>query len=151
MAGKGKQGNLRPCVEEGRFHAPEAANEAGRAPLSVMLAGRVGTHGASGAPQQNREASVWDSVSRCEQRSDTRPTHSLTQVMAAACESSRGPCFNNLGVQRAAPQAGALMGFAQPNGDGATCTGSWGPPELDSCEPKARFRLTVSVSVSVRE
>lgn len=71
------------CVEAGRFHAPEAAQEAGRAPLSVMLAGLVATHsGATGAPQQNRQASVWDSVSRHEQRSGTRPTHSLTQVMA---------------------------------------------------------------------
>lgn len=70
------------CVEAGRFHAPESAHEAGRAPLSVMLAGLVATHGAPGAPQQNRQASVWDSVSRHEQRSGTRPTHSLTQVMA---------------------------------------------------------------------
>ena len=70
------------CVEAGRFHAPKAAQQAGRAPLSVMLAGLVATHGAPGAPQQNRQASVWDSVSRHEQRSGTRPTHSLTQVMA---------------------------------------------------------------------
>lgn len=70
------------CVEAGRFHAPEAAQGAGRAPLSVMLAALDATHGAPGAPRQNRQASVWDSVSRHEQRSGTRPTHSLTQVMA---------------------------------------------------------------------
>lgn len=70
------------CVEAGRFHAAEVAQEAGRAPLSVMLAGLVASDGAPGAPQQNRQASVWDSVSRHEQRSGARPTHSLTQVMA---------------------------------------------------------------------
>lgn len=45
----------------------------------------------------------------------------------AACGPSRATAFNNLGVQRSAPLPGVLMGFAQPGGDGATCTGSWGP------------------------
>lgn len=67
------------CVEAGRFSNRQASRMAGRAPLSVVIAGMPRT----GRPQDRgrRQTQVWDAVSRQEGRSGTRPTHSLEQVM----------------------------------------------------------------------
>lgn len=67
------------CVEAGRFSDRQASRTAGRAPLSVVVAGMPG----AGRPQDRwrRQSQVWEAVSRQEGRSGTRPTHSLEQVM----------------------------------------------------------------------
>jgi hypothetical protein len=70
------------CVEQGRFHSPVQSRMSGRAPISVLLAGRsiVGQRN-WGRGSSGRQNFVWDSVRRQESRSGARPTSSLEQVM----------------------------------------------------------------------
>lgn len=63
------------CVEAGRFSDLQPPRAAGRAPVSVMAAGSW-----MAAPQ-DRQGSVWTSVSKQERRTGQRPTSSLAQVM----------------------------------------------------------------------
>ena len=67
------------CVEAGRFSNQQVSRTAGRAPLSVVVAGMPGAGRSN--DRGRRQSQVWDAVSRQEGRSGARPTHSLEQVM----------------------------------------------------------------------
>lgn len=70
------------CVEQGRFHSPSQSRLVGRAPISVLVAGRsLFGHRNWGRGSSGRQSFVWDSVRRQEARSGARPTSSLEQVM----------------------------------------------------------------------
>lgn len=71
------------CVERGRWGQGKTEVDGGRAPLSVHASGRVFNRN-SGLWDMNyetRQRSVWRRVSTLEERSGSRPTSSLQQIM----------------------------------------------------------------------
>lgn len=71
------------CVERGRWSSGTNKVDGGRAPLSVMAAGWDfdSARGSWQLNKENRQSRVWNQVTRQENRSGTRYTNSLEQIM----------------------------------------------------------------------
>lgn len=71
------------CVERGRWSSGSNKVDGGRAPLTVMVAGWDfdGARGSWQVNRENRQSRVWSQVTRQENRSGTRNTNSLEQIM----------------------------------------------------------------------
>jgi hypothetical protein len=71
------------CVEKGRWEEGSNRVDAGRAPISILVAGwdYEPERGHWVINASERQSRVWNQVSRQESRSGTRPTNSLEQVM----------------------------------------------------------------------
>lgn len=71
------------CVEQGRWSHGANRVDAGRAPLSVIVAGSEFDNQSSSwrLSQERRQSKVWAQVSKHESRSGPRPTNSLEQIM----------------------------------------------------------------------
>lgn len=71
------------CVEKGRWGVGKNVVDGGRAPFTVNAAGWNfdWNQGLWKLDRESRQSRVWDQVHRQEERSGTRPTHSLEQVM----------------------------------------------------------------------
>lgn len=71
------------CVEKGRWGVGKNVVDGGRAPFSVNAAGWNfdWNQGLWKLDLDSRQSRVWDQVHRQEERSGSRPTHSLEQVM----------------------------------------------------------------------
>jgi hypothetical protein len=71
------------CVEKGRWGVEKNVVDGGRAPFTVNAAGWNfdWNQGLWKLDRESRQSRVWDQVHRQEERSGTRPTHSLEQVM----------------------------------------------------------------------
>jgi len=71
------------CVERGRWGEGKTEVDGGRAPLSVHASGRVFNRnsGLWSINHESRQHSVWKRVTRLEERSGSRPTSSLQQIM----------------------------------------------------------------------
>ena len=71
------------CVERGRWGEGKTEVDGGRAPLSVHASGRVFNRnsGLWSINLESRQQSVWKRVTRLEERSGSRPTSSLQQIM----------------------------------------------------------------------
>jgi hypothetical protein len=71
------------CVERGRWSSGSNKFDGGRAPLTVMAAGWEfdGARGSWQVNRENRQSRVWNQVTRQENRSGTRNTNSLEQIM----------------------------------------------------------------------
>jgi hypothetical protein len=71
------------CVERGRWGEGKTEVDGGRAPLSVHASGRVFNRnsGLWSIDYESRQQSVWKRVARLEERSGSRPTSSLQQIM----------------------------------------------------------------------
>jgi len=71
------------CVEKGRWGVGKNVVDGGRAPFSVNASGWNfdWNQGLWKLDVESRQSRVWDQVHRQEERSGSRPTHSLEQVM----------------------------------------------------------------------
>lgn len=71
------------CVEQGRWSYGANRVDAGRAPLSVIVAGSEFDNRTSSwrLSPERRQSRVWAQVSKQESRSGARPTNSLEQIM----------------------------------------------------------------------
>jgi hypothetical protein len=71
------------CVEKGRWGVGKNLIDGGRAPFTVNAAGWNfdWNQGLWKLDKESRQSRVWDQVHRQEERSGSRPTHSLEQVM----------------------------------------------------------------------
>ncbi len=71
------------CVERGRWGQGRSETDGGRAPITVHASGRsFKTHsGLWSVDEKTRQQSVWKRVATLENRSGSRPTNSLQQIM----------------------------------------------------------------------
>jgi hypothetical protein len=71
------------CVEKGRWGVGKNVVDGGRAPFTVNAAGWNfdWNQGMWKLDRESRQSRVWDQVHKQEERSGTRPTNSLEQVM----------------------------------------------------------------------
>lgn len=81
------------CVEQGRWAEGRTEIDGGRAPISVHASGRVFNRNSElwSIENEARQQSVWSRVATLENRSGSRPTSSLQQIMHEDSTSLRIP------------------------------------------------------------
>jgi hypothetical protein len=105
------------CVERGRWSSGSNKVDGGRAPLSVMAAGWDfdRARGSWQVNKENRQSRVWNQVTRQENRSGTRNTNSLEQIMRedAASDQNVSRVHNEIAnrLRFHEGQNGALIAF----------------------------------------